>query len=257
MIHQIVQQKASQSTAHPAVNYLSKLFVPGDHVVFALINQKTGFIEQHITTQDDSFSEETLNWLNEENRDGKNVYACMSAIKPREDGSVHRTKSDLAAIRAVYIDIDENGDRNLDDLLMDATFGDVPAPHFIIESSPHKFQVIWLAEGMDSATQEALNKALQQKYNADPAATDCVRILRVPGFHNWKYESKPLVTIQENYSGSRYKLEDFKIDLSAAKANVGKAPLCETAEGIKSKIKYDEGWDVSVDGPPTNLVDFL
>jgi len=235
MIHQILQQKASQSAAtHPAINYLPKLFLPDDSVLFALQTPGKEGLEQYLTTKDDSFSEETLRWLNEENAEGKNIYVCMSAIKRREDGSIHRTKNDLAAIRAVYIDIDESGVANLDALLEDAFQENIPEPHFVITSSPNKFQIIWLVEDLDPTTQEALNKALQQKYHADPASTDCVRILRMPGFKNCKpeYDPKPLVTIQENYSGPRYKLEDFKIDLTAAKANIVKAPPTVTGEII-------------------------
>ncbi len=43
------------------------------------------------------------------------------------------------------------------------------------------------------------------------------RVLRVPGFANCKYDSKPIVTVVEsNFDGARYTLADFHVEVAAS-----------------------------------------
>jgi hypothetical protein len=87
-----------------------------------------------------------------------------------------------------------------------------PKPHFVLQSSPNKFQVIWLVEGIEPAEQESLLDALIHEFGGDPAASDMVRVLRLPSFINHKYDAKPVVELTEqNFNGARYRRDDFKV----------------------------------------------
>ncbi len=65
----------------------------------------------------------------------------MNAIK---DGAFTRTKGDLKDIRHVYLDLDRNGDQALQ-AIRDSS--EVPAPNFVLDTSPGKHQVVWKVTG--------------------------------------------------------------------------------------------------------------
>jgi RepB DNA-primase from phage plasmid len=73
---------------------------------------------------------------------------------------------------------------------------DLPTPNYLIKSSPGKWQVIWKVNGFGKAQAERLQKSLAAQTGADPAATDCARVLRLPGFYNHKYATPHFVEAQ-------------------------------------------------------------
>ena len=85
-----------------------------------------------------------------------------------------------------------------------------PFPNFVLDTSPEKNQVVWRVEGLDQAQAESLLRSLAAQFRGDPAATDISRVLRVPGFRNWKYNERFLVrAIQE--TDQVYHLRDFVV----------------------------------------------
>jgi putative DNA primase/helicase len=200
--------------SHESVDYVQHLFLASDHVVVQCISSKPiSGIERPETQQLQLKVEHfalAITRLAALNESGWNIYICQSAMTMQTGGPVRRRKQDVAAIRSVYLDIDHFGSEALANIRADVV---VPQPHFILESSPGKFQCIWLVEGFDVPTQEATNKALQMRFAADPAATDCVRVLRLPGFKNHKYAEKPIVPIVERRDGPRLAPGDFKINI--------------------------------------------
>ena len=164
-------------------------------------------------------NESFLCMLHNMNDRGWHVYMCMSAIKPQPGVRFpRRTKEMVSGVRAAYVDIDKDGPVALDEIQKAAAAGFIPPPHFIVATSPGKFHVTWLlADGVAISEQEQLNRALQTLFRADPAATDCTRVLRVPGFHNMKAKyDKPLITLQFT-SGPRHLLPtEFKVPPAAA-----------------------------------------
>lgn len=64
---------------------------------------------------------------------------------------------------------------------------DVPKPSYLINTSPNKWQVVWKVDGFGKDQAEELQQGLARDTGADPAATDCARVLRLPGFRNHKY----------------------------------------------------------------------
>jgi hypothetical protein len=66
-------------------------------------------------------------------------------------------------------------------------------------------------EGFDKEQAEATLRNLAAAHGADPAVTDCSRVLRVPGFRNCKYaEQQHYVRDVQNTPAERtYRPEDF------------------------------------------------
>jgi hypothetical protein len=90
------------------------------------------------------------------------------------------------------------------------TSGDVPAPNFVLDTSPGKHQVVWRVEGLDTHQAESLLRALASQYGSDPAATDISRLLRLPGFTNRKYNEAFVVRVHHE-TDSVYHLQDFHV----------------------------------------------
>lgn len=196
------------------IGYLNQLFVPGDTVLIQMIHSSETFSTGAIKTNSfaDDLESLTVNNTAEAIFDfqqkGWNVFVCMNPVSPE---TKQRRKQDVAAVRSVYLDIDQDGDAAIAAIMEFVESGVIPDPHFIISSSAGKYYVIWLVEGFNVETQEALNKALQQKFGGDRQATDANRVLRLPGTINLKYPTRPVCKIVRDHDGSRATPADFKI----------------------------------------------
>jgi hypothetical protein len=201
---------------HPMIDYLRDLFLPGDPVCIWRINKQTG--QQEWTTLPvESLNAEAANELSElQTTKNQDVYLCMNPLIP---GSTRRLKTNIATIRNAYIEIDYNGDNQLAEVRKAAAAGEVPKPHYVLKSSPGKYQIVWKVENLTHGEQEALNRALVARFKADDAATDCSRILRLPGFVNLKYPERPVVEISERNDAPRHHLTDFKLTIKPVEAD--------------------------------------
>jgi hypothetical protein len=86
----------------------------------------------------------------------------------------------------------------------------IPNPHHVLNTSPDKHQVIWSVEGFSPEQAEELVRAMAQSFGADQAVWDVARVLRMPGFRNWKYELPHYVKdIHENPGEHIYRPGDF------------------------------------------------
>jgi len=145
-------------------------------------------------------------WLRYENSKSWNIYLGMNALRP---DTLQRTKESVAAIRHVYLDLDQDGPEVLAQILKDPQ---LPEPSYVLNTSPGKHQVVWNVEGFSPDRAEQLQRAMAVAYGADRAATDCSRVMRIPGFNNWKYE-KPYRVAAEKLSDGIYKPADFRINV--------------------------------------------
>ena len=142
--------------------------------------------------------------LRQENNRGAEIYVSMNALKPEARS---RTKENIAAVRHIYLDIDENGHEALARIHSDA-----PMPSYILNTSKDKFQVIWKTAGFtNNEDAEALLRAMAARYGTDRAVVDVSRVLRIPGFFNRKY-AEPFMVTAEKLSDRVYRPEDFIID---------------------------------------------
>lgn len=166
-----------------ATKYIRDNFEEQDRLAVVLIDRNNGSVQQRLLSAGDIIKERFQSYLRASNASGKDVYISMNALSSQAQG---RTKSDVDQIRHVYLDIDTGGRRALDAVL---NRQDVPKPHHVLNTSPDKFQVVWRVSGFEKDQAEQLLHKMAAAHNADPAATDCSRVLRIPGFRNCKYKT--------------------------------------------------------------------
>lgn len=184
------------------VKYIRENFRPKDRIAVVLIQKETHRVVQRVATAERVASAEFQAWLRHENASRFEVYVSMNALK---DGARSRTKEDVAEIRHVYLDFDDNGTAAVQALLKR---DDVPQPNYLVNSSSDKWQVVWKVEGFGHDEAERLMRYLVRETGADPAATDSSRVLRLPGFANHKY-GRPFVVSVETRATETYRPEHF------------------------------------------------
>ena len=147
-------------------------------------------------------AQDSQRWLAHMNRSGYDIYISMNALA---ENARDRTKESVAAIRHVYLDLDDGGDEALRRLLARK---DLPKPNYVLHTSPGKHQVVWKVEGFSQEQAEALQRSLSREAGADVAVTDSSRVLRLPGFYNRKYGEPHLVEARK-LSEQTYRPEHF------------------------------------------------
>ena len=185
-----------------AAQYIRSNFRSDDRLAVVLIQKSSGNVVQRISRADQVTSEEFQKWLRYMNRERHEVYISMNALEENAQG---RTKSDVAEIRHVYLDFDHNGTEAVREML---NRPDLPPPNHIIESSLGKYQTVWRVEDFEKDQAEALMRGMVQDLGADPAATDSSRVLRVPGFYNYKYDRPHIVRV-DNLTEQIYQPSHF------------------------------------------------
>lgn len=188
-----------------ASEYIRSNFEPADRIAVFVRNAKRGESTQRISSVVKIAGDEFQAWMRHKNeQDGCDIYVGMNALKAN---AFTRTKNDVLAIRHLYADFDHDGSASLIAVERSAL---VPAPNYVLSTSPDKYQAVWRVEDMDLAEAEGLLHALAREFDGDHAATDAARVLRVPGFLNKKYEQDFLVTAQ-CHSDRVYHARDFKL----------------------------------------------
>ena len=188
-----------------ASEYIRSNFEPSDRLAVVLINKRTGAVIQRLSTAAGIAKPDFQAWLKLKNAQAFDVYVSMNGLKPDARG---RTKAEVADVRHVYLDFDENGAAAVRAVL---NRPDLPTPNYLVNTSTDKWQVIWRVAGFAKEEAETLQKGLAHSLGADPAATDCARVLRLPGFYNHKYAEPYLVRVEApNTSlGRIYRREQF------------------------------------------------
>lgn len=161
--------------------------------------------------------------LEDLNKNHAAIYVAVNEF----DG--YRAKNNLRHLRCIHADMDYTTNQKLEELKA------ICPPSIIVESSPGRFHFYWfLEERLEPnlmAEIESLNKAMVN-FGADKAATDCSRLLRLPGFLNQKHrDSKHYVRATSN-TGLRYSIQSIKqklgFDKSVAmtnQSNLESAPM--------------------------------
>jgi len=188
-----------------AKDFLTRCFAPGETIALLLRRDDGERPAQRIVRLEQVLTPRYLGWLTYENGTGANIYV---AANPLRSGSRRRTKESIDSVRHLYIDIDLDGEERVATL---RTSDAVPTPTAILSTSANKYQVLWRVEGFDFDRQETTLKQLAYAFGGDPACTDCNRVLRVPGFLNWKYSPGHPVTV-EYPCDSTWNVGDFQLD---------------------------------------------
>lgn len=184
--------------------YISELFGPSENVAILVRNRNTSITIQRIAKAETISSPQFQTWLAGQNVAGSDIFVGMNPIK---DGAYSRTRDNIEDIRHVYLDLDRNADRSLETI---RTSFDVPAPNFVLDTSPGKHQVVWKVADVSQEQAESLLHGLANQFDGDPAATDTTRVLRLPGFANRKLPDEFVVHARHE-TNAIYTLRDFAI----------------------------------------------
>lgn len=187
-----------------ASEYALALFDPGDNVAILARNRRTGQTVQRITTAETAAGPEFQSRLKNQNLAGTDIFIGMNPLKDGADG---RTKGDIREIRHLYLDLDTGSQDALEAIRNSL---EVPAPNFVLDTSPGKHQIVWRVEGLDQEHAESMLRAMADQFGGDPAATDSTRVLRLPGFANKKYEEEFVVQAHHE-SNEIYHARDFTV----------------------------------------------
>ena len=185
-----------------AKRYLQANFVPTDRIAMVALHRATNDVKQRVEPTQRIIRDDFQRRLHFLNQQGYEIYVSMNTLR---EGAYGRKKSDIAQIRHVYLDFDDNGTEAVR-LMM--TRSEMPRPNHLIESSPGKWQVIWRVQGFEMLEAENLMRRMVREFGADPAAVDSARVLRLPGLYNHKYDRPHLVTV-ENLSSEVYSPSHF------------------------------------------------
>ena len=129
-------------------------------------------------------------WLRAENAARRNVYVSVNAVAPRQ---YSRRREAIGAVRHVFLDLDADAPGVLERIEQRR---DLPEPSYVVHSSPGRAQVLWRVCNFSTTAAEILQKQLARDLGADPAATSCSQLARLPGFLNHKYMPAPLVSVE-------------------------------------------------------------
>lgn len=216
------------SSAVNSVDYISDNFQPDDRVAVVIKNQQKDQLMQRIVAVRDLTANKYLAWLRFEDRQGSDVYISMNTLK---QDSWHRTKNDIAAVRHLYLDLDRYAIQSLFSICRDPR---LPVPSYILNTSDGKYQIVWKLADCDPDRAEQLQRSMAAIYGADRAATDVTRVLRIPGFHNHKYDPPYRVTA-EHISSAPCMIRDFNIPLPAE--------IHDLSQTVERRMKAHPGCD--------------
>lgn len=192
---------------HAAAKFIRDNFEPKDRLAVVIVNKQTAAVTQRLARAEQIVTPHFQAWLRFENSQKSDIYCTPNVLDSQAHG---RTKDDIQSIRHVYLDFDRQGTAAVERLQADP---DIPTPNYLVSTSPDKWQALWRVESFHKTQAEQLQRAMAREYGADLAATDCSRVLRLPGFYNHKYAVPHYVRAaeltREVYSPERFpKVED-------------------------------------------------
>jgi hypothetical protein len=217
-----------------ASEYVLALYEPADNVAVLARNRSTGQTVQRITTAETLVAPEFQSWLKRENSAGADIFIGMNPIK---DGAYNRTKDSIREIRHLYLDLDNHGDEAIEAI---RNSPEVPAPNFVLDTSPDKHQVVWRVEGLDRQEAESMLRGMAERFVGDLAATDSTRVLRLPGFANRKYREEFIIQARQE-SNEIYHARDFLIEEDSPETarHLGDEARRRPPRGHKSQSEQD------------------
>lgn len=171
--------------------YFLEEFEPEDRLAVVLLSRHSESVIQRIASARQLASPKSQLWLHEQNRMGYEVYCSPNVLEADARG---RTKDDVATIRHIYLDFDEEGTAAVSRM---RSSGQVPEPSYLISTSPDRWQAFWRVKEFSKEQAEELQRGMARAFGADPAATDCSRVMRVPGLYNHKYPRRHYIRIEQ------------------------------------------------------------
>jgi hypothetical protein len=203
------------------VQFLTTAFQPDDWIALFLKSYDTGRVTQRVGPLEWVTHLRFQAWLRFKNLGGFNVYCGVNAIAP---WNRNRTRDSIGGVRHVFLEADHDGPVVLSRI---AARPDLPAPSYVLHSSPNRVHVFWRVTGFSATHVEMLQKQLARELETDPAATPVTQATRLPGFVNCKYSPPTLVTITYDSTDRVFTPADFpRVETPVAAAA---APLTRRA----------------------------
>ncbi len=109
--------------------------IPTNRLAVVLIDRRSGSVTQRLAPARQISSPEFQDWLRERNRMGADVFVSMNALEEQARG---RTRADVAFIRHIYLDFDDNGTEAIGHL---QSRDDIPKPNYLVNTSPDHWQL--------------------------------------------------------------------------------------------------------------------
>jgi hypothetical protein len=129
----------SHNAGRPTVtswDYKKDNFQPDDRLALVIKNQRKNQLVQHIATAERLAMRDYQAWLRFENSQGGDIFVSMNPL--RADAR-RRTKSEIAIVRHLYLDLDRQGLQVLEAICDDPR---MPTPSYVLNTSEGKYQVV-------------------------------------------------------------------------------------------------------------------
>jgi len=152
--------------------------------------------------------------LHQINELGGGIYFTVNA-----SNGTSRTSEDIDTVRALFVDLDGAPIEPVLDCGLAASI--------IVETSPKRYHAYWLVDNCPLEKFSGLQKLLAQKFGGDESISDLARVMRVPGYYNFKNSGKPFMVKVIGGNSRRYTLETIIENLN----------LEQLAEKITAKIE--------------------
>ena len=193
------------------------------------------------------------------NARGWDVFVGVNTFRPldRAGGgdALGRTRDHLGSVLRVQLDLDGSLAENagaLELMRQDAIDGLVPAPTFVLRSSPEKYQALWSVDGDEwtAGQAELYSHLLAVRYGGDEVVTPATQVMRVPGFRNAKAEYRgqdgsPVVE-QVELSSKLWPLRRAAgCTVESFRPLEGVVPIPELRKGLEKWVKADQALGVS------------
>src|SRR3954465_4001293 len=185
------------------LTFLRTAFHEDDWIAVFLKSYQSGRIAQRVRPVQQVQSAKFQAWLRAENAAGANVYVSVNTVAPLQRS---RRRKAVREIRHVFLDAD---DAATDVLHAIQAATELPNPSYVLRSPPGRAHGFWRVSRFTCDTVEALEKHLARKLGADPAATACTQLTRLPGFVNHKRATPCLVSIEYRDTERLYQPPDF------------------------------------------------
>jgi hypothetical protein len=180
-----------------AMQLLGFIFEPGDLIEFRTIGTKPS---QHWAMLQDAST--CINLL-QAYPAGTHVYFGANPRRERGGKAEH-----VGLARCLFADFD--GGVGVEEARRRWTEALIPEPTVIVSTGGGVHAWWRLLEPMeDLKAWTARQKALAIRLGSDQAVTDAPRIMRLPGFRNWKYHHQPLCVVEACEPDNVYDLDEF------------------------------------------------
>jgi len=183
--------------------YLRRHFEPDDWVALLLKScagdaslQRTGSLAW-------AGRPRVLEWLLTQNTARFDVYVSVNALAC---GARSRARHDVAAIRHLFLDVDDDGPKVLREI---ERRPEIPAPSYVVHTSPGRVHVLWRVREFDMSLAERVQKRLAIDLAGDRAATSAAQLTRLPGFWNHKHGERYMVWVDHRDTEQVYMPHDF------------------------------------------------